>query len=123
VELAFGRMLARLYDHDDLEALANFTNGPGLAYLKQSLAERKPGEAAPTKSPEVQAAMAELAKRDLTAKAIGQMANFASTDPEKKERVMALAIDLGLTLGPKVARRFATQAEALEAKTRAERGW
>jgi hypothetical protein len=30
---------------------------------------------------------------------------------------------MGVTLGPKLARRFATQAEALEAKTRADRGW
>ena len=123
VELAFGRALARLYDHDDLKALADFTNGPGMGYLKRSSAGRKPGDSAPAKSPEEQAAMADLAKRDLTAKAMAQMANMASTDPEKRERLTALFIDLAVTLGPKVARRFATKAEALEAKTRADRGW
>jgi hypothetical protein len=123
VELGIGRMLARLYDHDDLKALADFTDGPGMGYLKRSSAGRKTGDSAPAKSPEEQAAMADLAKRDLTAKAMAQMANMASTDPEKRERLRALFIDLAVTLGPKAGRRFATKAEALEAKTRTDRGW
>ena len=123
VELAFGRALARIYDHDDLKALADFTNGPGMGYLKRSGAERKAGEPAPAQSPDEKAAMATLAKHDLAVKAIGQMANLASTDPEKKERLMALFIDMGVTLGPKMARRFALKAEALETQTRAARGW
>lgn len=124
VEQAFGRALARLYDHDDLKALADFANGPGVRRLETKTGAGHAQDAsAPAESAEEKAALADLKKRDLMAKAIAQFANFASTDPDKRQRMIALVLDIGVTLGPKVARRFATKAEALEAQTRAARGW
>lgn len=124
VELAFGRALARLYDHDDLEALADFANGPGLSRLEKKTGAGHTQDASdPPQSAEETAALADREKRDLMAKAIAQFANFASTDPEKQQRMIALVVDMGVTLGPKVARRFATKAEALEAQIRAACGW
>lgn len=123
IELAFGRMLARLYSHDDLQALADFANGPGMDFLKRSMAERKPGEAPVEKTPEEKAALAALAKRDLLAKSLAHLGDFASNDPEKKDRMFAMVADVGLTWGPKLMRRFAVEAQALEEQKRAARGW
>jgi hypothetical protein len=115
VEQAIGRFLARIYDADELKALAEFTNGPALPWFTRTALAQQSGQPKPPPPPEVQAALDKLTKSEM-GKRLGDKL-------KDKDKLKAAGFDLAFELGPIWLHRFAVEAEEAEAAKRAARGW